>query len=106
MSDIHIRRDHSLGLTRARKVAWKWAEHAEQKLDMECTVLEGDTSDTVQFVRSGVTGTLIVTGDHFDMDVKLGFLFKAFAGQIEAEACKQLDSALAKEASKGPGKKA
>ena len=61
MSDIRIHRDHTLGLERARKVAWKWAEHVEKKYDMECTVLEGETSDTVQFKRAGVSGTMIVT---------------------------------------------
>ena len=60
MPDIRIHRDHSLGLAKARKVAWDWAEQAESKFDMECTVLEGETSDTVEFTRSGVNGTLIV----------------------------------------------
>ena len=97
MSEITIHRDHSLGLARARKVAFKWAEHVEKKFDMECTILEGDTSDTVQFTRSGVNGTMIVTGEHFELQAKLGFLLGAFAGQIESEVCKQLDEALAKE---------
>jgi putative polyhydroxyalkanoate system protein len=101
MPDIHIRRDHTLGLARARKVAWKWAEHVEQKFDMECTVLEGDTSDTVEFKRSGVSGTMIVTGDHFAVHAKLGLLMGAFAGQIEAEVGKQLDAALGREKAKG-----
>lgn len=100
MADIHIRRDHTLGLARARKVAWKWAEHVEKKFEMECTVLEGDTSDTVQFKRSGVSGTMIVTGEHFEVNAKLGLLLGAFAGQIEGEVCKQLDEALAKEQAK------
>lgn len=104
MADIHIRRDHSLGLTRARKVAWKWAEHVEQKFEMECTVLEGETSDTVQFKRSGVSGTMIVTADHFQVDAKLGLLLGAFAGQIQGEVCKQLDEALAKEQAKAAKK--
>ena len=42
MADIHIHRDHALGLAKARKIAWKWAEEVEQKFDMECTVIEGD----------------------------------------------------------------
>jgi putative polyhydroxyalkanoate system protein len=100
MAQIHIRRDHTLGLARARKVAWKWAEHVEKKFEMECTVLEGETSDTVQFKRSGVSGSMIVTADHFEVDAKLGLLLGAFAGQIEAEVCKQLDAALAKEQAK------
>jgi putative polyhydroxyalkanoate system protein len=100
MSDLRIHRDHQLGLARARKVAWKWAEHVEKHLDMECTVLEGETSDTVQFTRSGVNGEMIVTADHFELSAKLGFLLKPFIGQIEAEAMRQLDEALAKESKK------
>jgi putative polyhydroxyalkanoate system protein len=100
MADIRIHRDHTLGLVRARKVAWKWAEHVEKKFDMECTVLEGETSDTVQFKRSGVSGTMVVTGEHFEVHAKLGLLMAAFAGQIQTEVGKQLDEALAKEQAK------
>lgn len=100
MSEIRIHRDHALGLERARKVAWKWAEHVEKKYDMECTVLEGETSDTVQFKRAGVSGTMIVTGEHFEVQAKLGLLMGAFAGQIQTEVAKQLDEALAKEQAK------
>jgi putative polyhydroxyalkanoate system protein len=100
MADIHIRRDHTLGLPRARKVALKWAEHVEEQFEMECTILEGDTSDTVEFKRSGVSGQMIVTADHFQVDAKLGLLLGAFAGQIQNEVCKQLDAALAKETAK------
>ena len=94
MPDIHIHRDHSLGLSKARKVAWDWAEHAEAKFDMECTVLEGETSDTVEFSRSGVSGTLVVAPDHFDLNAKLGFLLGAFSKTIEGEIQKNLDELL------------
>ena len=100
MAEILIRRDHTLGLARARKVAWKWAEHVEQEYEMECTVVEGETSDTVQFKRSGVNGSMIVTGEHFEVRAKLGLLMGAFAGQIQAEVGRQLDDALAKEQAK------
>ena len=46
MSDIKIHRKHTLGLAKARKIAWQWAEEVEKKFDMECSVLEGETSDT------------------------------------------------------------
>ena len=42
---------------------------------MECTYQEGDTQDTLSFTRSGVTGTLLVDAQQFDMTAKLGFLF-------------------------------
>jgi putative polyhydroxyalkanoate system protein len=100
MADIQLHRDHDLGLARARKVALKWAEHVEAEFGMECTIIEGDTSDTVEFTRSGVSGSMDVSGSHFELKAKLGFLLGAFAGQIEAEIRRQLDDALAKEQAK------
>lgn len=94
MPDIRIRREHKLGLAKARKVAWEWAEQVEQKFGMECTVLEGETSDTVEFTRSGVSGHLIVAPDHFDLQAKLGFLLGAFSKTIEGEIEKELDALL------------
>lgn len=106
MPDIHIHRDHSLGLIKARKVAWDWAEQAETKFDMECTVLEGETSDTVEFSRSGVSGTLVVAPDHFDLNAKLGFLLGAFSKTIEGEIRKNLDDLLGAAAAAGTKAKA
>jgi putative polyhydroxyalkanoate system protein len=96
VADINIHREHSLGLAKARKIAWQWAEDVEKKFDMECTVLEGETSDTVSFTRAGVNGQLIVAADHFDLQAKLGFLLGAFSKTIEAEILKNLDTLLAK----------
>ena len=94
MPDIRIHRDHARGRKKAREVAWQWAEEVEKKFDMECTVLEGKTSDTVEFTRSGVNGTLIVAADHFDLNAKLGFLLGAFSKTIEGEIEKNLDDLL------------
>jgi putative polyhydroxyalkanoate system protein len=114
MPDLRIHRDHELGLAKARKVALKWAEEAERKFDMECTIVEGDFSDTVEFTRSGVNGRLIVAADHFDLEAKLGFLLGAFSKTIEGEIQKTLDELLAKSgpaaakkvaAAKAPAKK-
>ena len=96
MADINIHRDHTLGLAKARKIAWAWAKEVEEKLQMECTVIEGKTSDTVEFTRSGVSGRLIVAADHFDLEAKLGFLLGAFSGKIESEITKNLDAMLSK----------
>jgi len=105
MPDIHIHRAHALGLTKARKVALQWAEDAEKKFDMECTILEGESSDTVEFTRSGVSGELLVEAHQFTLDAKLGFLLGAFSKTIESEIEKNLDALLAKGAS-APAKKA
>lgn len=98
MADIHIERQHGMGLAQARKAAFKWAEQAEEKLDMECTYEEGKTSDEVSFTRSGVSGTLTVTKDSFELQAKLGFLLGAFKDKIEAEIVKNLDTLIAKSA--------
>ncbi|HEX6706262.1 MAG TPA: polyhydroxyalkanoic acid system family protein [Albitalea sp.] len=107
MPDIRIHRAHKLGLAKAREVAWQWAEEVEKKFDMECTVIEGETQDTVEFTRPGVKGELLVAADHFDLDAKLGFLLGAFSKTIESEIERNLDDLLAAEGrSKAAAKKA
>ncbi len=95
MAELHIHRDHHLGLAKARKVAFAWAEQAEQEFGMECTYAEGKTSDEVSFSRSGVSGTLVVTKNSFELDATLGFLLGAFKERIESEIVKNLDALLA-----------
>jgi len=96
MSDIHIHRQHQLGLPEARKVALQWAEKAKKKLDLQCTFVEGEISDTVTFTGSGVTGKLRVEAGQLTVDAKLGFLLAMFSASIEAEIAKNLDALLAK----------
>jgi putative polyhydroxyalkanoate system protein len=94
MPDIQIQRAHRLGLPRAREVAWQWAEDVERKFDMECTVIEGESSDTVEFTRPGVRGTLVVEPHRFALEASLGFLLGAFSKTIEAEIERNLDDLL------------
>jgi putative polyhydroxyalkanoate system protein len=94
VADIRIHRAHALGLAHARKIAWTWAQQVEERFGMECTVIEGETSDTVEFTRTGVSGRLIVAGDHFDLEARLGFLLGAFSRTIEGEITKNLDDLL------------
>ena len=96
MPDIHIHREHDLGLAKARKFALQWAIDAEKKFEMACTVIEGDSSDTVEFSRTGVKGELLVEAHQFTLDAKLGFLLGAFSRTIEAEIEKNLDALLSK----------
>lgn len=106
MADIHIQREHTLGLAKARKMAFDWAEDVERYLDMSCTYDEGKTKDCVNFTRSGVNGTLTVTKDGFELHAKLGFLVSAFKDKIEKEITKNLDEMLAKaDAPKAPAAK-
>jgi putative polyhydroxyalkanoate system protein len=95
VADIHIVRQHHLGLAQARKLAFRWAEVAEQTLAMECTYEEGKASDLVLCERAGATGTLKVTKDHFTLDLKLGLLLGVFRARIESEIVENLDALLA-----------
>jgi putative polyhydroxyalkanoate system protein len=95
MAELNIVREHALGLAKARKLAFKWAEQVEQEFDMQCTYSEGRHTDEVDFVRAGVNGNLIVTKDRFELRAQLGFLLGAFKGRIESEIVKNLDALLA-----------
>jgi putative polyhydroxyalkanoate system protein len=109
MPDIRMRREHRFGLAKARKIAWEWAEQVERDFDLECTVIEGQQRDTVQFTGSGVSGALVVAADHFDLHARLGLLLAVFTGKIEAEIEKTLETLLDRAAPakrRAPAKKA
>ena len=99
MADIVIEREHGMDLAQARALAFQWAEQAEEKFDMVCTYEEnanGQTQDEVCFSRAGVTGTLTVTPQRFELHAKLGFLLSAFKDRIETEIGRNLDELMAK----------
>lgn len=103
MADIRIHRDHRLGLAKAREISQAWAAQVETKFAMACRILQGETSDSVEFSRSGVKGRLVVTADHFELQASLGFLLGAFKSRIEGEVERELDLLLARtKPAKGP----
>jgi putative polyhydroxyalkanoate system protein len=97
MPDIHIEREHTLGMAKARELAFKWAQQAEQRLEMDCVYEEGKSADLITFSRSGVNGELRVTKDRFALDARLGFVLGAFKSRIESEISKNLDLLLKEE---------
>ena len=97
MADIHIVREHGLGLDRARKLAFRWAEVAEKKLEMDCTYEEGKAHDLVSFKRPGASGELKVGKDRFELNARLGMLLGVFKAKIESEIVRNLDQLLAHE---------
>jgi putative polyhydroxyalkanoate system protein len=102
---IRIHRKHALGLAKARKVAWAWAEKVERDYGMSCTVVEGDDEDVVEFTRPGVEGQVVVRADAFDLSARLGFLVGVFSAKIEAEIEKQFDALLAQAKKKKAARK-
>ncbi len=94
MANIHMVREHTLGLAGARKAAQGWARQVEDKLDMTCTSEPGKEGDRIRFTRSGVTGTLLVSKERFELDAQLGLMLGAFKGRIESEITRYLDELL------------
>ncbi len=96
-STLHIHRHHTLGLPAARRAARLWADKAQAKFDMQCRYAEGSADgegDTLHFSRPGMEGTLQVTGERFELQAELGFLFAAFKQRIAAEIEEQFDKLL------------
>ncbi|MDP9902062.1 polyhydroxyalkanoic acid system family protein [Variovorax ginsengisoli] len=91
MADIHIERNHALGLDRARAVCRQWVEEAEKDFGLACTWTPGEAGDTVEFKRVGIEGKVHVTGDVFVVDMQLGFLLDAFSDAIKDKVTRNLD---------------
>jgi len=96
VSDIHIERNHSLGIERAREVARGWLELVESEYGMDCKYSEGWVSDLAKFSRPGAEGTLRVTEDNFTLRMTLGFLMESYAKQIKEHVTRNLDDLLGK----------
>ncbi len=92
MADLHIVREHTLGMAAARQLALDWAEEMESEFRMRCTYQEGPLEDLVTFEGTGAKGTLEVNAASFELDVKLGFMLGNFKDKIEAVIRKKLDA--------------
>jgi putative polyhydroxyalkanoate system protein len=91
MSDIHFIRKHSLSVAEAKKKVQQAADHLADEYDL-ASEWEGDT---LHFTRSGVDGHIAVTAKEVTLDVKLGFLLRAFKTTFEHHIERNLDDALA-----------
>jgi putative polyhydroxyalkanoate system protein len=101
VSDIKIRRTHSMPHDKARVAAEKMAKRLQNELDLE---YEWD-GNVLVFERSGVNGELTVADKFVEMEVKLGFLLKMMKPTIERHINDNLDRIFA-EHTKGKSKKA
>ncbi len=98
MPEIHICREHSLGLQQARCIAQNWVAQAESDYGLDCAQDQAcgsdDNTQRWMFSRSGVSGSLTVAADRFELQMKLGFLLGAFKDRIENEIQGNLDRLL------------
>ncbi|MDQ0083612.1 MULTISPECIES: polyhydroxyalkanoic acid system family protein [Variovorax] len=94
MPDIHIERNHTLGIAGARVAARQWIKQAEQEFGLECVYTKGEDRDVATFTRAGIDGTVEVTASTFTLDATLGFLFSSFSEMIEQKITRNLDALL------------
>lgn len=94
MPDLRIQREHALGLQRARDIASRWVDEAQSRFHISCECEPGDQGDTIRFQGPGVSGTLRVAADAFELQAKLGFLLGPFRARIEEEIGRNLDALL------------
>ena len=91
MADISITHKHKLSHKKAKAAAQKVADQLAQEYDIES---EWD-GDVLHFKRSGVSGTLELTDHVAQMEIKLGFMLKAFAATIEEHIHKNIKKVFA-----------
>jgi putative polyhydroxyalkanoate system protein len=91
MADIHLEKKHKLGIKKAKTKAQKLADQLAADYDLQ-SQWDGDT---LMFERSGVSGSLLVSKDNIELDMKLGFLMSAFAPKIQEQIQANLDKFLA-----------
>jgi putative polyhydroxyalkanoate system protein len=87
MSTIEVKRDHTLGLKKARVAAQRVADEMEREFGMTS---EWD-GNVLRFTRTGVSGELVVQKSHVELHAKLGFLLAAFKGRIEEQIHRNFD---------------
>jgi putative polyhydroxyalkanoate system protein len=87
MATIELKRDHTLGLKKARQAAQRVADEMQREFGMDC---EWD-GNVLRFSRTGVTGELVVDRGHVELHAKLGFLLTAFKGRIEETIHRNFD---------------
>jgi putative polyhydroxyalkanoate system protein len=93
MAHISIHRKHHMGLDEARTKVEKIAETLKEKLNSEYSWED----DTLHFKRSGANGSIAVTEDSIDLEIKLGLALRPLKGMIEKTIYENLDKALDKD---------
>jgi putative polyhydroxyalkanoate system protein len=91
MSDIDIRRKHSLSPAEARAAAEKVAKQLKREFALQYR-WEGAS---LHFERVGVDGRLTVNASEVHLRAKLGLLLAFLKPQIEGKVHEHLDEALA-----------
>jgi putative polyhydroxyalkanoate system protein len=86
MADISITQKHKLSHKKAKAAAQKVVDQLAEEYGVTA---EWD-GDTLNFQRSGVSGTLQLSVHEVQLEIKLGFMLKAFSATIEEHVHKNM----------------
>ena len=78
MATIEIRRDHALGLEKAREAAVKVAKKLEERIQVRYR-WEGDD---LALERTGATGRFHIREDEVHVQIDLGFALRPLKGRV------------------------
>ncbi|MDY7219289.1 polyhydroxyalkanoic acid system family protein [Denitrificimonas sp. JX-1] len=91
MSKIVVEREHNLGRDVAREKAQQLADRLVQQYDVTYKWV----GDTLEFHRTGASGSIDVEEDKVRVNLKLGLLLSGLSGTIKREIEDALDKRLA-----------
>jgi putative polyhydroxyalkanoate system protein len=90
---IDIIQPHNLAPDAARAAAQQVADKLARELDLACQW----QGDVLRFSKSGVDGTLTLLEKQARMEIKLGFLYGAFAPAIRSKVAEKMRKVFAPE---------
>jgi putative polyhydroxyalkanoate system protein len=96
MSQIEIKKQHSLGKAGARKTAQKIADSLSNEYNARCKW----SGDDLSFSATGVKGKLHVSESDVAINVDLGLMLRPLKSKIESSIVAQLDDILGDENNK------
>ena len=91
MANINIRREHHLG----QKVAKERVEEIANTLQEKSHAKWSWQGESLNFKRSGASGSVAVGEDFVEFNIKLSMLLAPMKGSIEQAIQEQVDKALA-----------
>ncbi len=90
MATIHIKQQHHLAHDEARKRVEEIARDLKQKLNADYAW----KGDSLQFKRSGASGSIELSDEFIELRVKLGLMLAPMKGKIESAIREKLDLVL------------
>jgi putative polyhydroxyalkanoate system protein len=90
MANIHLKQTHNKSESELRKIADELAEKLTEKFQLKSKW----NGNTLEFKRSGLHGSLILSDTEVSISLKLGIMMSTFAGTIKKELAQSLKETL------------